>query len=132
MKSNQTLEELALKAFTQSTTAGPTATSLNNLLTTKEQITVGRRILIAQAILAGKTRYEINNHLSVSPNTFAQVRRWLESELTEYTSAYQLVEKRTSKRSEYAEPLSYQDLKRKYPGHFLLVSLVEELFKIKK
>ena len=92
---------------------------------------IGRRILIAQAILAGKTRYEINNHLSVSPNTFTQIRRWLESELAEYHSAHATgVKEHKVKTLDFKSSRSY--LQRNYPGHYLLFSLVEELFKLKK
>lgn len=123
------IDELAVHAFDKFT-EGEANTTLLHLLTTNERITVGRRILIANAILAGKTRMEINNHIHVSPNTFTQISNWLRSESNGYTSAYKQ-DKRygpdyTPKRT---EPFSYEDLKRRYPAHFLLFSLIEELWK---
>lgn len=132
MESTKKINVLALKAFNQFTKTNNPNSFLNNLLTRKEQIKIGRRILITQAILAGKTRFEINNHLSVSPNTFAQIRKWLESEFKEYASAYTVKSKPVSKTKTYVKPFTYEHLKQKYPAHFLLFSLVEELFKIKK
>lgn len=132
MNTSNKVDVLALKAFTQSIKSTKANTALSHLLTHNEKIQIGRRILIAQAILAGKTRFEINNHLSVSPNTFAQIRKWLESEFTEYNSAYSFKPKKPRNTKTYAKPFTYEHLKQKYPAHFLLFSLVEELFKIKK
>ena len=130
MSSNKKIDDLALKAFHQCIRED--VSSLGNLLTHQEKIKIGRRILIAQAIVAGKTRFEINNHLSVSPNTFRQIRKWLESEFYEYSSAHNLTPHKKKRAPEHTELLSYKHLKKKYPAHFLLFSLVEELFKIKK
>lgn len=130
MKNNQSrIDLLALKTFEQAASTKAESFPLTGLITTREQIKLGRRILIAQAILAGKTRYEVNNHLSVSPNTFAQVHRWLENELKSYSSAYQLHPGKASKSHKHSvQKFSIQHFKKAYPGHFLLVSLVEELF----
>lgn len=105
--------------------------TLLELLTPKEKIMIGRRLLIAQKILKGQTRYEINEHIKISPNTFAQINRWLENSFDEYASAYkkpiQHIDKRyTSRRT---KSFSYQDLKQKYPAHFLLFSAIEEMWK---
>jgi len=132
MKSTTKIDALALRAFTQSTKKSDPDTTLWDLLTQSEKIQIGRRILIAQAILAGKTRFEINNHLSVSPNTYTQIRRWLESEAAAYTSAHKIKQVVETRPKKYVEPLTFDDLKRRYPAHFLLFSLVDELFKIKK
>lgn len=126
------IDKLALKALSEFSKMGNSKTSLHNLLTPKEKIQIGRRILIAQAILAGKTRYEINNHLSVSPNTFSQIRRWLESELQEYSSAHQKTAPSKLQKKQTRKAFSYEHMRNAYPAHFLLFSLVEELFKIKK
>lgn len=83
------IDELALQAF-EIATANEVETIVR-LLTEREKIALGRRILIAQAILSGKTRFEINDRLQVSPNTFAQMNRWLENEFSEYVSSYQKI-----------------------------------------
>ncbi len=132
MESRINVDKLAMRAFKEATSVKPDAQSITNLLTEKEQIKIGRRILIAQAILAGKTRYEVNEHIQVSPNTFAQVRRWLEKEMTQYRSAQTLKKTKYPKRnnkSKYIQPLTYEHLKRSYPAHFLLFSIIEELWK---
>jgi uncharacterized protein YerC len=134
MEYEETITALALEAFDRANTERD---SITQLLTKKERIQIGRRILIAQAIAAGKTRYEINNHIKISPNTFTQIKRLLESEFSEsYTSAHKEIKptKRTSKTSmtEPVQHFTYQHLKRSYPGHFLLFSLVEELFTINR
>ena len=124
-----------MRAYKEASSAESETQSVTSLLTQKEQVKIGRRILIAQAILAGKTRYEVNEHIQVSPNTFAQVRRWLEKEMTQYTSAQTLKKTKypnKNNKSKYTQPLTYERLKRSYPAHFLLFSIVEELWKSTK
>jgi uncharacterized protein YerC len=104
---------------------------LANLLTTKEKVTIGRRLLIAQAILAGKTRMEINNQIHVSPNTFAQINRWLESNQKSYFSTLSPSKVSRKHISRYTKPFTYEDMERRYPGHFLLFTLVKEIWETK-
>ena len=136
MVQRKNIDELALRAFTQSTKKGSDNMSITQLLTKKERIIIGRRILIAQAILAGKTRYEIQNHMKISPNTFTQVKQWLESEFLDYVPSTKTATPSSCMKNKpkitRVEPFSYEAIKRKYPAHFLLFSLVEELFSIKK
>ncbi len=123
------VNELALEAF--SVTSKNIADSLLiRLLTNKEKIALGRRLIIAEAIKAGKTRMEINERISISPNTFTQIKRWLESEQKIYTSAktVQDTSRKHLPRHQQVEAFSYKDMKRRYPGHFLLFSIVEELW----
>lgn len=119
-------DALALEAFNLATKDCSNVIILS-LLTPKEKIMLGRRLLLAQGIIAGKTRFELNNLIRVSPNTFAQINRWLESELGTYTPAQEA--KKTDKRStsRYVRPFSYEHLKKKYPMHFLLFSMIEKL-----
>ncbi len=128
------IENLALKAFSKAIKENKNDTIFAQLLTRKEKMILGRRILIAQAILEGKTRYEISNHITLSPNTFTQIKQWLASEFPEYQSSYNVNTFKTPPppRKTYAEPFTYQYIKQKYPGHFLLFSLVEELFSLQK
>jgi uncharacterized protein YerC len=127
MKSN--VAELAFKAFSVASENNDDSI-LIKLLTTKEKISLGRRLLIAEAIKAGKTRMEINERISISPNTFTQVKRWIDSEQKIYTSAktnHEVSRKHLS-RHKQVEKFSYQDMKRRYPAHFLLFAIVEELW----
>jgi len=72
---------------------------LNNLLTEKERLTIARRLLIASMIQRGETYMEINEKLSVSPNTFTKIKKWLESELPNYNSVIEHTTKATRERS---------------------------------
>jgi uncharacterized protein YerC len=125
-------DDVALKAFRIAVKSSGDH-MLTQLLTDKEKIVLGRRLLIAEAIRAGKTRMEINTQIRVSPNTFAQINRWLETEQKDYVPATskQSSRKHMSRYKQRIEPFSYEDLKRRYPMHFLLFNLVEELWKEK-
>lgn len=114
-----------------------TLSFIDTVLTEGEQIVIGRRILIAQLILQGFTYYEINDRLQVSPNTFSKVRKWLASQMPNYETVLKEVssaqaekaaqrDKRTKQR---IEPFSLAALKKKYPMHFLLLNLIDELRK---
>ena len=73
------VDELALKAFSVAAKSAPDSL-LVKLLTNKEKVALGRRLIIAEAIKAGKTRMEINERISISPNTFTQIKRWIDSD----------------------------------------------------
>jgi DNA-binding CsgD family transcriptional regulator len=122
------IDQLANQAYTQA--LANNSNQLATLLTHKEKIVLGRRILIAQAIVAGKTRSEVMALMQISPNTFSQIKQWLQSELAEYTSAYNTTN--TSHTNQPVQTFSYEYMKQRYPGHFLLFSLTEELFKLAK
>lgn len=111
---------------------------VKNLLTEGEQINLGRRLLIARMILEGKSQAEIRFQLGVSPNTFTRARKWLTKEIPEYGEAIKEHEKQKREQAKIAKidsqnekvaPFSYTDLKRRYPMHFLLFSVAEELFR---
>ncbi len=115
-------------------------TFINELLTESERITIGRRILIAQLILAGKSQAEISYNFNVSPNTFSRTRKWLQGQVPHYEDslkAYQLeVEDRQAKKSlqnrqqkEHIESLTFSHLRKQYPMHFLLFNLADAVLK---
>ncbi len=102
---------------------------INDILTESEQITIGRRLLIANLILTGHTYAEIHNQLGVSPNTFSRIRQWLTGRFSDYDQA--LKDTSPSSRSTkvtYTKvtPLSYEHLKKKFPLHFLLFTLSQK------
>lgn len=118
----------------------PALTLINELLTESEKLTIGRRILIAQMILAGMTQAEINYTLSVSPNTFCRTRKWLEGQIPNYDDALReamvLENERSDKRYEerssrkqYAPANTFRGMRQRYPAHFLFFNLADELFK---
>ena len=99
---------------------------LKELLTESERIMLGRRILIARALLTGKTYDEIVDEFSVGKDTIRKISRWLNDQLTLYQSTIADMEIEFDKRKKaridkqlYARSALYR-LKKKYPMHFLL------------
>lgn len=111
-------------------------TFARELLTEDEQVTIGRRILIAQMILSGKKQAEIREELGVSPNTFTRTRKWVEKEIPEYGKAIKEYKKQEldrlkkikKKHYDRTTPFTSSDMRRRYPAHFLLINLIEEIF----
>mgnify|MGYP001596421102 CR=1 FL=1 len=109
---------------------------LRDLLTESERIMMGRRILIARELLAGKKYDEIVESLKVGRATVRKVERWLHDQFPGYENAIKDMEKefkarrprgstlapRNSRNFDsylYATSALYR-LKKKYPLHFLL------------
>ena len=97
---------------------------LKDLLTESERIMLGRRILIARALLAGVTHDEIVAKYKVGKDTTMRIARWLDEQLPGYQAVLADVEKefdaRKEKRAAAADPFSFAALNKKYPLHFLL------------
>lgn len=99
---------------------------LKDLLTESERIMLGRRILVARAILSGQTYDEIVSDLKVGKDTVSRIGKWLDDQIPGYEEAIakmeQEMERRKSKQGGVTEmmndPIGY--LKKKYPMHFLL------------
>jgi uncharacterized protein YerC len=101
---------------------------LKDLLTTSERVMLGRRILIAQKLLAGEGSRVISHDLKVGMDTIYRVQRWLDDQQPGYEQAIREMEKTFEKRKltpggidkkRYATEIMYR-LKKKYPLHFLL------------
>lgn len=99
---------------------------LKGLLTEGERIMLGKRILIARSILAGKTYDEIVGELNVGKDTILRITRWLEEQMPGYEEVLEKVDEEFEKREAayqdkklYATSALYR-LKKKYPMHFLL------------
>lgn len=109
---------------------------LRDLLTESERIMMGRRILIARELLAGKKYDEVVESLGVGRATVRKVERWLHDQFPGYENAIKDMEKEfkariprqsspTVRKSRnfdsylYATSALYR-LKKKYPLHFLL------------
>jgi len=109
---------------------------LRDLLTESERIMLGRRILIAQKLLRGAGYREIARSLGVGRDTVEKVRHWLEDQMPGFEEAIKGMEKEYRQRKTRAEiahgPFSFAALKRKYPLHFLLSNIVDELSKHSK
>jgi uncharacterized protein YerC len=65
---------------------------LRDLLTKSERIMLGRRILIAQRLVAGETYDAIQSELGAGPGTIAGVERWLQDQVPGYEKAIQGME----------------------------------------
>lgn len=116
----------------------PAIDFIDELLTESEKIKIGRRILIAQMILAGCHQTEIRRKLGVSPNTFTRTHKWLEGQIPEYDQAIresnkiegirvrkkEVILRRTKK---HYDPLTFAGVRKKFPMHFLFFNLAEEL-----
>ncbi len=108
---------------------------IQQVLTERERHAIGRRLAIARFILAGATYYEICEKLHISPNTFRNIRRWVSDELPAYNNILnenkiirQKKDKGQSRKSsERVIPFSFEDLKQRYPMHFFLFNLTDEL-----
>jgi len=95
---------------------------LRDLLTESERIMLGRRILIARALIDGHSYPDIAETMRVGFDTIRRVDRWLEDQVSGYEKAIQglkkVHQKRLNNKINTQSPL-YQ-LKKKYPLHFIL------------
>jgi len=108
---------------------------LRDLLTESERIMLGRRILIAQQLLAGSDYETIQTELGVAPNTIQRVHRWLNDSVSGYEQAVSNLENEMEARKKKYGRLefgTFAHLKKKYPLHFLLFTSVQSLKKLQK
>jgi len=107
---------------------------LRDLLTESERIMMGRRIIIAQRLLEDKSYLEIKQELGVGMDTVIRVHRWLEDDIDGYEKVVKKLEKVFESRQEkrdkaYLDPFSFEGLKKRYPLHFFLFNLFDDLNK---
>src|SRR3989344_5874682 len=108
---------------------------LRDLLTESERIMIGRRIVIAHKLLQDEGYDQIATDLKTGKDTITKVHRWLQDETRGYEKAIEkfqkILEKREEKRSKsshyYNHP--FDQLKKRYPLHFLLFNLFDKLNK---
>ena len=95
---------------------------LRDLLTESERFMLGRRILIARALLQGETERNIATEMRVGTDTIYRVARWLNDQFPGYENAIAKLEQEYAKRlpKENAPIGTIRYLKKKYPLHFLL------------
>jgi uncharacterized protein YerC len=97
---------------------------LKDLLTESERIMLGRRILIARALLSGHTHDEIVATYKVGKDTIGKIARWLDDQLPGYEKVVDDMEAEFKTRQDKVDiardPFSFKALKKKYPLHFLL------------
>ena len=110
---------------------------LRDLLTESERIMVGRRIIIAKRLLDNQCYDQIIKEMKVGPDTIMRVHRWLEDDIDGYEKVVKKLEKVLESRQErrdkaYTDPFSFEGLKKRYPLHFFLFNLFDDLNKEKK
>ena len=110
---------------------------LRDLLTESERVMMGRRIIIAQRLLEEKSYLEIKQELGVGMDTIMRVHRWLEDDIDGYEKVVKKLEKVFESRQEkrdraYLDPFSFEGLKKRYPLHFFLFNLFDDLNKKNK
>jgi len=103
-----------------------------DLLSESEAIMLSRRLMVALYLLQDKSYGEINRLMSISEATIAKVHRWLASGFGGYENAIKkfnqaVVRRAKNNRGKYLEPYSFAWLKRKYPLHFLLFNIFDQL-----
>lgn len=101
---------------------------LRDLLTESERIMLGRRILIARKLLGGASYREVAVSLGVGRDTVERVHHWLDDQMPGYEDALDGLEREFEKRKKkYPEYGTFAYLKKKYPLHFLLFNIADEL-----
>ena len=109
---------------------------LRDLLTEGERIMVGRRIIIAKRLLNEESYEQIIREMRVGPDTIMRVHRWLEDDIEGYEKVVKKLEKVLESRQEkrdkaFLDPFSFEGLKKRYPLHFFLFNLFDDLNKKK-
>ncbi len=128
-QTKQTLDAL-WEAAERSDKANTTSDFLRGVLTDSEQLQLGRRLLIAKRLLTGHSWSKIRAELGVSPNTIDVVQTWLSAQFPDYESVISDKQNRRAdakpkqRRTYDRNPLSWERLRKKYPGHFLLWNLL--------
>lgn len=129
------LEDILESSISKLESPELTHTFFYKILTEGERISISRRLLVATLIQRGDTYMEVNERLNISPNTFAHIRKWLTDMYPDYNSI--IKEIRTKQREkeiaklpkDFGAPFSYKRMKQKYPAHFLLFTLTDEILK---
>ncbi len=114
------------KVLLELRTADAITTFLSDLLTESERVMTGRRIRIAQFLLAGMSVEDICMRLHVGIATVQSVDRWLRKSAPDYRSIFTPLyqESRTRKiPSTILATATFMVLRKKYPVHALLFRL---------
>ena len=97
-----------------------------DLLTPSESLMLARRIAIAKMLLSGATYDEIRKELNVGYDNIKSVYRWLYDGFGGYELALNKTAKKKSKEEKNKSSIyigsPLDNLRRKYPAHFLLVN----------
>ena len=105
-----------------------------DLLSETEAVMLARRLKIAKLIFQGESYDDIHRTMNASPGTIASVHAWLDGGFGGYIEGLKKLEtelKRQSaiqhKKEKLRDPFSFERLKKKYPLHFLLFNMADEV-----
>ena len=104
---------------------------LKDILSLSEITMISRRLQIAKMLLAGNTYAEVKDKLGSGNSTIASVDRWLNEGFGGYKTVLKKYNKASKKQMEKkieddVSDISFKNLKKKYPGHFLLLKLLDK------
>lgn len=120
---------------------GAALSFFKNIMTPHEQQVYARRLVIGRMLLSGLPHREIRLRLQVSPNTVTTVNKWLMGQIPEYGEVIKNMKRATRIKHidrhiarQKALPwyrresvLPFVRLRRRYPLHFLLFNIADEL-----
>jgi TrpR-related protein YerC/YecD len=100
-----------------------------DLLTLSEIVMISRRIQVARMLLEGHTNRSIRERLNIGLSTINQVNKWLNNGFGGYKKVIKEFKKNKQSAKnkfaiEYSDPFSLSGLRKRYPGHFLLLNLL--------
>jgi len=98
-----------------------------DLLTLSEVVMIARRIKIAILLIEGKNHRDIRKNLKVGYSTIANVERWLNEGFGGYKKVIENYKKNNKMKEKSKEwqkitPYSLDDIRKRYPLHFLLLN----------
>lgn len=106
---------------------------LKDLLSRQEAEMLAKRIEIARLLIEGQTYEHIRNMLKVSHGTIARVNQWLATSGEGYRLIVKRVKPEKTEQQEFIEelekPISWKQIKRRYPMYFWPELLLEEFVK---
>ncbi len=103
---------------------------LEQLLTPSEVAMVGRRWQAAKMLMEEKSYYEIRLKLGVGMSTIESVDKWLRRSIDDYPALVAVlrkdpkVKKKEFRRRYGSQFGSFNNIRRRYPLHFLLINLI--------
>lgn len=100
---------------------------LKDIFTESEAVMIGRRVHIAQLLLAGMPQREICERMHVGISTVQTVDRWLRNDAPDYRTVFSPLYKQARQRKLRGRPpipLTFAWVRKKYPMHFLLFNLL--------
>lgn len=126
---NRDTLDVLWRAVREADQKGKAEEFLRGILTESEQLMLGRRLFISSLLLRGMPQTEIRARLRLSPNTTWKVKQWLEEQLPGYDHLLKRLDesRRRAPARQYPAPFSFTWMKRKYPMHFLLFTVADEV-----